>query len=160
MGANAGLALAGFGTGFGAMGNIRAGNDQKRLNDFNAQVADMQSDDAIARGDIAADRQRTNTKRLIGAQRAAWAASGADVNSGNAVDVQSDTASMGELDALTIKYNAAREAWGYRNQAIDYRARGDLAKSEGETKALEGALTTGGSLLYQRYGFGSTYRRY
>jgi len=148
------LAMMGFGSGMSLSGNVQAGKSQKRLNEYNAQVASMQGDDALARGEEAAARHREGVRRMIGGQRAAWAASGADVNSGNAVDVVADTAALGELDALTIEFNAAREAWGYRNQAIDYRARGEIAQAHGVYQGVAGAVGTGASMLYHRYGFG------
>jgi hypothetical protein len=54
---------------------------------------------------------------VIGTQRAEFAAQGVDVGSGSAVDVQKDTAYQGEIDALTLRTNAAREAWGYTVEA-------------------------------------------
>lgn len=158
MGSNAGLFMAAAGAGYSASANMQAGKDQARLQEYNAQVADMQADDAVARGRTAEDRHRVNVRRLIGSQRAAFANSGQDPNIGNAVDVQGDTASLGELDALTIRLNAAREAWGYKVQSIDYRARGELAEAEGKSKALGNLLSTGGSLLYNKFGFGATTR--
>lgn len=147
------MGMMGAGTGMSVMGGIQSGKSQKRLNEYNAQVATMQSEDAIARGKDAEERHRENVRRLMGSQRAAWAASGVDVNSGNAVDVVADTASMGELDALMIRHNAAREAWGFQNQAIDYRARGEIAEAEARNRGLQSALSTGSTLLSDRYGF-------
>jgi len=158
MGATAGLAMAGAGAGFSASANRQAGKAQAALANYNAQVAEIQAEDAIDRGRIAENQQRINTRRMIGAQRAALAAQGIDINDADssAVDVQADTAYLGELDALTIRANAAREAWGYRVQAQDSRTRGAIAEAEGKNKAIGTLLTTGGSILYQRYGFGST----
>jgi len=158
MGQTAALAMTGFGAGFQSAAEKRGGKAQAELNRFNAEAAEMQADDAIVRGKEAEARHRQVVKQLIGAQRAAFGASGVDVNQGNALDVQADTASMGELDALTIQLNAAREAWGYRNQAIDYRARGELAEMEGQTKAIGTLLSAGGSVLYKKFGFGATTR--
>ena len=153
--------MAGAGAGFNASANRQAGKAQSALANYNASVADMQSADAIERGNIEANKQRVNTRRMIGSQRAAMAAQGIDINDADssAVDVQADTAYLGELDALTIKANAAREAWGYRVQAQDYRTRGAIAEAEGKNKAIGTLLTTGSSLMYQKYGFGSTTKK-
>lgn len=75
------------------------------------QVLLWQAADAEKRGQVAEDQRRTKTRLQIGAQRAALASMGADINSGSAVDIVGDTAAVGEMDALTIRSNSKREAW-------------------------------------------------
>jgi len=176
------LALAIGGTAVKVIGDIKAGNAAKRageaqaraagdaadLSDYNAAVAELQAQDAIARGTEEEQRFRTKVRGSIGAQRAGFAASNIDVNFGSAVDVQADAAMLGELDALTIRSNARREAWGYEVNAEDSRRRGQIQRKEGsmaiETgKANQAAsrfnaagsiIGTAGSLLESKYGFG------
>lgn len=176
------LSLTGIGTGINVAGQLKAGNAAKRageaqqraaeksgeLADFNALVADLQADDAITRGQEDQQRFRSKVRQAIGAQRVGFAAGNIDVGSGSALDVQEDAARLGELDVLTIAGNAAREAWGYKMQAEDYRRRGQLAREEGvafaeagrvnQTASRWGAASTiataGGSLLEAKYGFG------
>lgn len=178
------LALAAGGTGVSVIGGLKAGNAAKRsgeaqqraadksgeLADFNAQVAELQAEDAIVRGQEEEQRFRARVRGTIGSQRAGFAASNIDVNFGTAADVQADAARLGELDALTIRGNAAREAWGFKMQAEDLRRRGDLAREEGVAFAEAGRvgqstsrwnaastlITSGSSLLAARYGFGRT----
>jgi hypothetical protein len=113
----------------------------------------MRARDAEARGVQLEQRHRQTTNRLIGSQRAAFAASGVDVSDvdSTAGDVFADTAALSEIDAMTIRTNAAREAWGYRMGAEDDLARGALAEAESRNAALGDLLSAGGSLLYQRY---------
>ena len=120
---------------------------------YNAVIAEQQAQDAIARGEQAEGIQRINVKRLIGAQRAAYGAQGVEVDSGSALDVQKDTAAMGELDAIIIRNNAAREAWGYRAQAQDLLYRGRLAKTAASAEAGQ-TLLAGGLKAYQIYSAG------
>lgn len=176
------LILAGVGTGASVVGGIKSGNAAKRggeaqqraaaksgeLADFNAQVAELQAADAITRGQEEAQRFGARVRGTIGSQRAGYAASNIDVNFGTAADVQADSARLGELDMLTIQGNAAREAWGFKMQAEDLRRRGTLAREEGVAYAEAGRvnqttsrwnaastlITSGGSLLATRYGFG------
>jgi hypothetical protein len=108
-----------------------AANSQADLADFNAQVADLQATDALARGDQNEARFRAGVRGMVGTQRTGFAAGGIDVSSGSAVDVQADTAYFGELDALQIKTNAAREAWGFSVQADDLRKRAEIARKSG-----------------------------
>jgi hypothetical protein len=145
----------------------RAAESQAELLDFNAQVADLQAVDATARGLQEESRFRQGVRVMIGSQRAGIAAGGIDVGYGSAVDVQADAAMLGELDALTIRQNAAREAWGYKVEAADTRQRAKIARTEGvmleaagranqtaaRIGAVGGILGAGGSLLEARYGF-------
>jgi hypothetical protein len=146
----------------------RAAYSQADLAEYNAAVAEIQAKDAQTRGKIEADRFRARTRVFIGEQRAGIAATNVDVGFGSAVDVQADTAFLGELDALTIRTNAAREAWGFRVEATDLRKRAQIARLEGDAAAEAGGirrsasrwgaagtiLSTGASLLESRYGFG------
>lgn len=109
----------------------KAAESQAWILDYNANVADLQAKDAVERGAEAEQRFRTQIRGTIGAQRAAIAAGNIDVSFGSAVDVQADAAMLGELDALTIRTNAAREAWGYKVQATDIRNRAAVTRKEG-----------------------------
>lgn len=143
-----------------------AANSQADLSDYNAAVATLQADDAVARGAQEEARFRTGVRGMIGSQRAGFAAGNIDVGSGSAVDVQADTAFLGELDALQIRTNARREAWGYKVQAEDLHKRAEIARKTGvmleatgrenaKSAYLSGAtsLVTGAANLYQaKYG--------
>lgn len=117
----------------------------------NAAFAEEAANDAIARGGMDEDQQRLATRAAIGTQRAGFAANGVDVNSGSAADIQDDTAALGELDALTIRNNAAREAWGYRTQAQQGRLAAANARSSGQA-GMFGSLLTAGAKGVQAYG--------
>lgn len=144
----------------------QASESQAELAEWNADVATLQQQDAVARGAEEEARFRTGVRQLIGSQRADFAANNVDVGFGSAVDVQADAAFLGELDALTIRTNAAREAWGYEVQGEDLRRRAAVARREGqyyEAAGREAAsaarwqtgstlLSGGSSLLMQTYG--------
>lgn len=101
----------------------------------NASIADQQGADALLRGTETERRFRQGTKQEIGASRAALAAQGVDVNTGSALDVQASEAAIGELDALTIRNNAAREAWGFQIDAVNNRQAAKLAEFSGAQTA-------------------------
>ena len=175
------LLLAGAGAVMKVVGDVKAGNAQKAageaqqaaansqadLADYNATVADAQAKDAIDRGTLDENRFRTGVKSMIGSQRAGFTSGNVDVSTGSAVDVQADTAHQGELDALTIRTNAARAAWGYQVQATDLRTSATIARKTGVYAAQAGAaaqsasdfsaagtiLGTSSSLLSSKYGF-------
>jgi hypothetical protein len=177
----AALILAGIGAGTQAVGSIKAGNAAKKagqeqraaseseaqLQEYNAAVADLQAKDAVTRGQEEENRFRQGVKAMVSQQRTGFAAGNIDVNFGSAVDVQADATLLGERDALTIRTNAAREAWGFQVQGEDLRKRAQIARKEGvyleaagkqqqtasRFQAAGGVLSTGSSLLYSRYGF-------
>lgn len=181
------LGMAIGGTALSAYGQIRAGQAAKRageaqrdaaesqaqLADYNAAVADIQSRDALERGMEDEQRFRQKVRLLIGEQRAGQAAGNVDVGFGSAVDVQADAAFLGELDALQVRNNAAREAWGYKVQGEDLRKRAEIARKEGvylekaggeqrtaAYTAAAGTILTGTtSLMMDRYGFSNARRR-
>lgn len=137
-----------------SVGKVKAGNAAKRAGEFNAQVAELQADDALQRGREDESRIRQGVRVGIGSQRAGFAGQNVDVGSGSAVDVQADAAYLGELDALTTRNNAMREAWGYRVEAQNYRMGGQQAQSASRWNAAGTVLGGATSLYAARYGFG------
>lgn len=116
---------------------------QKQQYDLQARLQEMQGADAIDRGNKAAEQHLKATKGMIGSQRAAMGAQGVDVNDGTAAEIQRDTAALGALDAMTIKNNAWREAWGYRMQALQSRQAGEMSELAGNQQATMTYLTGG-----------------
>ena len=94
----------------------------------NQAIAQRAADDARKRGETDASIQRQETRRLIARQRSALAGGGVDVAGQSAVELYSDTAGIGELDALTIRSNAEREALGFETDA--YNAGTDIYGSK------------------------------
>lgn len=132
---------------FNAYASYEQGKYLDSVSKVNAGISRQAAADALERGSLEADEQRKQTQQVIGSQRAAYASGGIDVNTGTAGQVQSDTAALGELDALTIMNNAAREAYGYEVQAIDQRQQGKLAKYQGKMQAI-GSILGGAEKAY------------
>ncbi len=126
-----------------AQQNKQAGEASSAANMQNAAISRIQANDAVDRGEFEADQQRLKTRAAIGTQRAGFAGNGVDVNSGSAALVQDDTAALGELDALTIRNNAAREAWGYNVQADQYIQAAGNAKKSANNAIMGGLVSTG-----------------
>jgi general stress protein YciG len=153
--------------GISAYGSYKAGKAAKKAayseaerEEWNAQVADLQADDAIVRGADEESRFRQNVRRLVGTQRASFAGQGVEVNQGSARDVQDDARYLGELDALQIRANAQREAWGFKVEAEDRRRGAEIARRGGNAANTAGKwnaanTVVGGatSMLQSRYGF-------
>lgn len=147
-----GLQVAGtvnslFGASNQAKATQNAYNYQAAVNRNNAQIADWQARDAVTRGQKAEQAQRLRTAQLKGSQRAAMAARGVALDEGSPLNILNDTDYMGELDALTIRDNAEREAWGHRMQAGNYTSDASMlsnrADAESPSSATFGSLLTG-----------------
>jgi len=109
-----------------ASANAAQARYQAQVAEQNRELARRQQADALQRGQVAEDNRRRVTAQQIGQQTAALAAQGTDLD-GSPTDILGDTAATGELDARTIRANAAREAYGYQVQGLGY----------GNTAALE-----------------------
>lgn len=128
--------------------SYEAGQVNEDIAEYNQTIAGYQSRDAIDRGKEREKRFRDDASRLQGSQRAALAAQGIEIDDDSALDLLADTASSIEIDAITIRNNAAREAWGYAVQAQDYGFRGEVAAATGTSQAVSTILTSG-SRLYR-----------
>ena len=130
-----------------AYGNSKSaeaeGEFKKQQFETNAKLAEMQSDDAMRRGYKAVEQIRTKAHQTKGAQRAALAAQGLDINSGSAAEIQDDTDRMSEEDVATAKTNAWREAWGYKMQAVNASGAAQMASIAGRNQARNSLLTGG-----------------
>lgn len=116
---------------------------QRRMFEVNSRLADFQAQDAKDRGDVGAAQAIKRGDQMQSTQRAAAGGSGVDVNSGSARDIQADTQAISALDALTIKNNAMREAFGYKSQAISYSGQGQMVQIAGNAESWN-TLATGG----------------
>jgi hypothetical protein len=143
-----------FGAGMKVYGDIKAGQAAKDVGDYNAQQYELQAQDAILTGTEQEDRFRSGVRGMVGTQRAGFAGQGVDIGQGTPVDVQADTAYLGELDALTIRQNAQRAAHGYEVAAQNSRAGGQAQATQDYFDAASTALGTGSSLLAAKYGWG------
>lgn len=126
-------------------------NSQASALDRNAQLLSNASADARIRGAYDADWQRVQTQSLIGSQRAAQASNGGRVDQDTNAIITQDTAQLGELDALTISNNAAREAYGYDVQADDARMTASNLRKQGKramTSSLLGGVVSGASSAF------------
>jgi len=147
MGAEAAImGLSAAGTASNATGAFFNAQRQREIASNNAELAERAARDARQRGAVSEREHRRQVRSFIGSQRAALAAQGVDVNDGTAVDLQADSAMLGELDALTIRNNAAMEAFGFQRQASSFRNQGRAAVSEGAQNAA-GTILGGGSDL-------------
>ena len=141
-------------TAIGGVSAIQQGNAAAASSRYNAQVATMNAEiadrnarDALERGQREEQQKRLEIANLTGRQRAAAAANGVDVSWGSPLDAIVDTAMMGELDALTIRSNSAREAYDYKVSATNSRADASLSLSNAKSAKSGGYLSAFGTVL-------------
>lgn len=128
------------GTILGAYGQHQTGKAQERMANVRAQMQHEQAVDAISRGQQAEADHRRKVQAFKGKQRATLASNLVELDSGSASDIQADTAMLSELDALTIRNNAEREAYGYESAAA-------ASRFEGKQSARAGTMSAAGTLL-------------
>lgn len=118
---------------------------QAKVAENNAQVAEWQAQQEQEVGASMEQASRLRTGQIYGAQRAAMAANGIDLGEGVATDVLTATRYLGERDALTIRDNAARNAWALRIKKQNYLD--DAAVSRASASAISPGQAVFGSLL-------------
>lgn len=121
-------------------------NYQAEVNRRNAQKAQANADTKRQEGIEESRLQRLKTLQTVGSQQAAMAANGFDVSSGTNLDIVEDTAAMGELDALTTRYNYETEALAYESQADNYNNQANLDVFAGQNaykSGVTGAISSG-----------------
>lgn len=150
----ASLALTGVSGVYQASAARAAGRYEQQVAERNATIAEQQAEQAKQIGNIEEERQLRRVRAALGTQRAALAANGLDVNSGSALDLQAETAGFGAADALNLRSNALRQAWGFQVEATNMRNAGRAARAQGRNAAIGTLLTTGASMAGQAYGAG------
>lgn len=138
------LATAALVSGFS---QYQTGQALKAEGNANAKIAEVQAKDAEQRGAIAEEEQRNRVKSILGTQRATFGANNVVTNSGSPLGILSDTAQYGEVDALTVRNNAAREAFGYRVEGENAKNRGRMAARQGTLGGISTVLA-GGAQAY------------
>lgn len=113
----------------------------------NQQISALNAGYATERGDIMAQQKNQQTSSLMGAQVAAEGASGADVSSGSNLNVRKSTAAMGAFDVSAIRNAAAREAFGYKVQGMNYGAAAQLDEMTAQNSMTTGLISAAGDSM-------------
>lgn len=117
------------------------GKAAQQIAKVNAGVAGERAQDALDRGAEQERRQREEVARATGTQRAAMGSSGVEVGTGTFGNILEETAAMGEQDALTIRANAAREAYGHQTQQQNLALQGKMDAAGARAQAIGTAIT-------------------
>jgi hypothetical protein len=109
-----------------------------------------------AQGQVAANRIRARSRRMAGTQRAQFAARGVELTD-SAVDVQFDSASQFEVEAMD-------KIWRANRGAANLRTKGNAARKSGKNQLISSGFSAAGTILggagkfkaSQNPGFGGT----
>lgn len=120
---------------------------QATIADNNARMAKQNADWVGRQGDIEATNEGLKTGAEVSSMKAKEAASGVDVNTGSAVQARDAAARIGAINALTIKSNRAREAWGYQVDSSNEELQAALYRKAGVNAIKSGQISSTGTLL-------------
>ena len=134
-----------------AYGQQQQGRFQSRVAKNNAMTQERLAEDALDRGQRAEEAHRLKVAQMKSAQKAKMSASGLDITTGAPSELISDTAMMGELDALTIRDNAEREAFGHGFAATNSLNQGALDRATANNRATGTIMTAATEVGSQWY---------
>ncbi len=125
------MAVGVAGAGMSAYSQYQSANYQAQVAKNNQTIANQSASIALQQGTVAEENQRLKTGAMVGAIESQEGASGVNPNEGSALNVRSSAADTGELDALTIRYNANLQNWNAKNQAASYGGQAQLDQAQG-----------------------------
>jgi hypothetical protein len=119
----------------------------------NQMIANTAAAAASERGAFEAGRAITKGNLVGGAQQAGYSASGVVTNRGSPLDVLVGTGAVSQEDAQTLRNNAMREAWGYKQQAAGIGLEAQYQKQQADFSQMSTLLTgaasiAGGAIKY------------
>jgi hypothetical protein len=126
--------------GMGAYSSMASANYNAQVARNNQIVANQNASIALQKGQEEEEVSRLQSGRVMGNLIAAAGASGVNPNEGSALNVRSSIAETGELDALTIRYNANLAAQKLKYQAAQFGSQAQLDTAQGEWGAASSIL--------------------
>jgi len=118
------------------------GKFQKDIGEFNARVAENEAEDVRTAATEAENVQRQKTAQLLSKQRAQLGAAGVGIEFGSALQLQEDTVTLGEADALRIRSQGGQQFQALTTEASLSRRQGSFAEAASRTAAA-GSLLSG-----------------
>ncbi len=156
--AGAGISAAGTANSLEAQGANAAYQAQVAAN--NQKTAMQNAGMETQSGEIEASNMGLKTRAAVGQVKAKQAASGVDVNSGSAPKVRAAVSELGTLDAMTIRSNAAKKAYGYEVAASSAGAESGLLEQESRQADSAAPVAALGQFLGSASSVGGQYGKY
>jgi len=120
------------------------GKYRRGTSEYNARVAENEAQETRRAGTEAENIQRRKTAELLAKQRAQLGAAGVELGTGSALQLQEETVTLGEADALRIRSNFEARAESLETGAELTRGQGEFSKSIAGKKAV-GTILSGTS---------------
>lgn len=151
----------------GGYGAIKQGEAQAAAAKYNsavegqnAAISSQNAEIAEQSGAAQAGMQGLKTKAAVGATLTNQGASGVDVAGGSAVNVRESEKALGEVDALTIRSNAARDAFGYKVKSKSEEGQSAVSAFEAANDSTAGKISGAGTFLGGLGSASSEYQKY
>lgn len=142
-----GAAISAIGAITGGIANKNNANYQATVAANNATIAQQNATYAEQAGSVAAENEGRKGAAALGKLKTTQAASGVNVNTGSAVDVQVGERETNQLNTETVMSNAELKAYGYRTQATGFQAESQLDTAKADQAIPGAALSAAGGLL-------------
>jgi hypothetical protein len=120
------------------------GKFQSGVAEFNARTAANEAEATRSAATAAENTQRQRTAELLSRQRAQLGAANVDIGYGSALQLQEDTLTLGEADALRIRSRGDQAFDALGRESMLSEAQGDYAKTAARNKQI-GSLLSGAS---------------
>lgn len=126
------MIVSAAGAGMSAYSQMQSANYNAQVARNNQIMANQNASIVLQQGQQQEEAQRIKTGEMVSAIGAQEAASGVNPNEGSPLNVKASAAETGDLDALTIKYNANLQARNLKYQAAMYGSQAQLDTAQGE----------------------------
>ena len=121
----------------------RAAEFEARQLEYNAELIGIQKEEIVKQSGKAQHKRHTQTKQMVGEQKAALAAQGISLDSEVVGLLEDQERQFGLEDVQTIKNNAWRETMGLEIEQSDLRTQAKSTRLSGKESARQ-SLVTGG----------------
>jgi hypothetical protein len=149
-----GIGAAALGSAVSAFGNYQQGQASAAeatykagVAQMNQQIAQQNANYALYAGEVEAQQEGIKTSQQIATTKAEQSAGGLDVSSGSNLAVRDSEYSVGQENIAMVRSNAAKRAYGYEVQGVQYGAEATLDKFAATESKISGTTAAIGSLL-------------
>lgn len=134
-------------TALSAYSAYSTGQSQKAAAAYNSRVAENEAQSSRNMANEAENAQRLKTSRLLSKQRAQFGAANIDLSSGSALQLQEDTITLGEADALRIRTSGDSQFDASMNQSTLETTKGNAAESQSFLNIGSSLLSGAGGVI-------------
>ena len=137
------------------------GRAQQQAANYNARMKEIEAGITREQTNAREEQQRRQARQILGKQRAAVAQAGIGWG-GSALDIMEESATLAELDALTIRYEGDLKAKGLLAEAEFDRYSGEVSAAMGKAAKRASYVSAAASILsgaagaYKGFGAGTT----